>query len=213
MRAARSVIKGVCGSVPRAVASVLQVESRSLPLAVLKNGELIFFDVKPVAVKAYGGYYWTRDKRPVLELKQKTRGRFYLLLAYEARSGKVHWAFMPRKSSRYACQFMRQIRRWYPVAELWVALDQDRAHPCNSRETQRVFRKLKLHWISLPKASPDDNPVETIFSDIQRMILDMSNDPDVRTTQRRISAHLRRHNRRVNRFIEIGYLGNTHKIS
>jgi transposase len=148
-----------------------------------------------------------------LARKQKTRGRFYLLLAYDVRIGKVHWAFMPEKSSRYVCQFMRQVRLRYLEAELWVALDQDRAHPCKSRETQRVFRQLKLHWVSLPKASPDDNPVETIFSDIQQMILDMSNDPDVRTTQRRISAHLRRRNRRVNRFIKIGYLGDTHKIS
>jgi transposase len=189
--------------------SRLRAVYRHLP----KNGLLIFFDIKTVVVKAYGGYCWTRDKRPTLRRQQKTRGRFYLFLIYDVRSGKVHWAFMPGKSSRFVCQFMRQVRRWYPKAELWVALDQDRAHPCKSRETKRVFRQLKLHWISLPKASPDDNPVETIFSDIQQMILDVSNDPDVRTTQRRISAHLRGRNRRADRFIEIGYLGDTHKIS
>ena len=54
-----------------------------------------------------------------------------------------------------------------PDQAVWIAMDQDRAHPCKSRKT----RQLKLHWISLPKASPDDNPMETIFSEIQLMIL------------------------------------------
>jgi hypothetical protein len=121
--------------------------------------------------------------------------------------------FQPRQDSVNVGHFMRRVRRWYPQAEIWVALDQDRAHPCKSRVTKRVFRTLKLHWISLPKASPDDNPVETVFSDIQQMILDDSNDPNVQTTQRRISIHLRGRNRRTDRFIKIEYLGDTHKIS
>ena len=33
------------------------------------------------------------------------------------------------------------------------------------------MRRLKLHYISLPKGSPDDNPVETIFSDIQQNLI------------------------------------------
>jgi len=65
---------------------------------------------------------------------------------------------------------------------------------------------LKIHWISLPKASPDDNAVETLFSDVQLSILDNSNDPDPQTTQRRISAHWRKRNRRRDRFINIPYL-------
>lgn len=178
-----------------------------------KNGVLLFFDIKPVAVKTYGGYRWTREKRPVLPRQQKTRGFFYLLLLYDVRSGKVHWAFSPGKDSASVCQFMRRVRGWYPQAEIWVALDQDRAHPCKSRVTKRAFRALKLHWISLPKASPDDNPVETVFSDIQQLILDDSNDPEAQTTQRRISAHLRGRNRRTERFIKVEYLRDTHKIN
>jgi transposase len=73
------------------------------------------------------------------------------------------------------------------------------------------MRSLKLHWISLPKGSPDDNPVETIFSDIQLMVLDNSNDPDEQTTQKRISQHLSRRNRRRGRFIRITYLPDSHK--
>jgi len=53
----------------------------------------------------------------------------------------------------------------YRDAEVWIALDQDTTHPCKSKETRRLMRRLKLHWISLPKASPDDNPAETIFSE------------------------------------------------
>ncbi len=71
-------------------------------------------------------------------------------------------------------------------------------------------RLMKLHWITLPKGSPDDNSVENIFSDVQLMVLDSSDDPDVKTTQRRISQ-LQKCNRRRNRFIRIPYLLDSHK--
>lgn len=131
---------------------------------------------------------------------------FYLFLIYNVKTGRRRWAFMPGKGSEFVCRFMRQVRRWYPNQKAWVVLDQDRAHPCKSRQTRRTMRELKLRWISLPKASPDDNPVEAVFSDIQLMILDTSNDPDERTTKRRISAHLRGQNRRSDRHIRIPYL-------
>ena len=44
---------------------------------------LAFFDIKPIAVKAYGGRCYTTNKRLVLQRNQKTRGRFYLYLLYE----------------------------------------------------------------------------------------------------------------------------------
>jgi hypothetical protein len=68
------------------------------------------------------------------------------------------------------------------------------------------MRRLHLQWTSLPKRSPDDNPDETIFSDIQQNILDTSDDPDERASKRRISSHLRARNRRSDRFIRISYL-------
>ena len=173
------------------------------------DGNLLFFDVQPIAVKAYGGRRYTSARRLVLERRQKTRGRFYLFVTYHVRSGRVHWAFLPGKSWRYVCQFMRRVRRWNPQAATWIALDQDTAHPRKSQETRRVMRALRLHWISLPKASPDDNAVETIFSDVQLMVLDNSDDPDPPATQRRISAHLRGRNRRKDRWIRIAYLPDT----
>jgi hypothetical protein len=59
---------------------------------------LAFFDVKPIAVKAYGGRCYTRARRLVLQRNQKTRGRFYLFLLYEVNDGRVHWAFFPGAS-------------------------------------------------------------------------------------------------------------------
>jgi transposase len=127
------------------------------------------------------------------------------------KAGRVRYRYFPGKGSEYVRRFMQQVRRWYPQHEVWVALDQDQSHPRKSHRTRQMMRALALHWISLPKGSPDDNPVETIFSDVQLMILDNSNDPDARTTQRRISAHLRKRNRRRDRFIEIPYLWDSHK--
>lgn len=179
----------------------------------LPPGEtLVFFDVKPVTVKAYGGRRYTREKRLVLSLRQKTRGRFYLFLTYDAITGRVRWQYRRGKTEVEVSAFMRQLRKWYPasgvsaVNPLWVILDQDPAHPCRSRATRREMRALGLHWISLPKGSPDDNPVETIFSDVQLMVLDNSNDPDAVTTRHRISDHLCRRNRRRERLIHVHYL-------
>jgi len=175
------------------------------------DGRLLFFDVKPVTVKAYGGARYTAQARLVLGRGQKIRGRFYLFLLYDVASGKVHWAFLPGKDSTYVCRFMRRVRRWYPRGKIWVVLDQDSAHPRKSRLTRQTMRQLHLHYISLPKACPDDNPVETLFSPVQTEILDTSNDPDARVTRRRISAYLRGHNRRNDRSIQISYLPDTHK--
>lgn len=173
------------------------------------NGVLLFFDVKPVTVKAYGGRRYS-SKPLILERDQKTRGRYYLFALYTVKQGRVRWRYYHGKSSKEVCHFMRLIRRWYPDQEVWVVLDQDPAHPRKSRETRRVMRELHLHWISLPKKDPDDNAVETIFSDVQLMILDNSDDPDERANQHRISRRLQKRNRRRDRFIAIPYLPDIH---
>ena len=145
---------------------------------------LAFFDVQPITVKAYGGRRYTRAKRLVLRRNQKTRGRFYLFLLYEVNQGRVHWAFYPGKGAKYVCRFLRRVRRWYPRQVVRIGLDRDPAHPIKARMTRRTMRQLRLHWTSMPKGSPDDNPAETIFSDIQQNILDNSDDPDEMRDQR-----------------------------
>ena len=134
-----------------------------------------------------------------------------MFLLYEANSGRTRWAFTGSKDSAQVCRFTTRVRRWYPEQEVWITLDQDRPHPRRSRQTRRVMRALRLPWISLPKASPDDNPVETINSDIQSMNLDNSDDPDPRATRHRISVHLRDRNRRTDRRSRIPYLGDSQK--
>jgi hypothetical protein len=44
-----------------------------------RRGVLLFFDVQPLPVQAYGGRRFTSAKGLVLEKAQKTRGFFYLL--------------------------------------------------------------------------------------------------------------------------------------
>ncbi len=156
---------------------------RNLP----SDGVLVFFDVKPVTVKGYGGHRFSAQPL-VLERYQKTRGRFYLFALYDVDAGRVRWRYYKGKSSEYVCRFMQQVRRWYPQQQVWIVLDQDAAHPCKSRITRSTMRELRLHWISLPKGSPDDNPCETLFSVIQLLILDNSNGADERTLRRRISG-------------------------
>jgi len=155
---------------------------------------------------AYGGCRFTSAKRLVLEKAQKTRGFFSLFVAYEVNTGQRRGAFYDGKSSEHVCRFMKQLLRWYRDQQVCVVLDRDSPHPCKSGQTRREMRRLQLHWVTLPKGSPDDNPVEMSFSDIQLMVLDNRNDPDVKTMQRRISRHLRRCNRRQNRWTHSPYL-------
>ena len=163
-------------------------------------------NVQPITVKAYGGRCDTTAQRLVLQRNQKTRGRFYLFLLYEVNHGRVHWAFFPGKGSAFVQQFLRRVRRWYPRQPVRIALDRDPAHPIKAKATRALMRQLRLQWTSLPKRSPDDNPAETIFSDIQQNVLDTTNDPDEQTTKQRISRHLQGRNGRTDRFIRISYL-------
>ena len=142
----------------------------------------------------------------MLARNQTTRGRFYLFLLDEVNRGRVHWAFFPGKGAQYVCRFLRRVRRWYPRRTVRIALDRDPAHPIKAQVRRSLMRRLRLNWTSLPKRSPDDNPAETIFSDIQQNILDTSDDPDERASKRRISSHLRARNRRSDRFIRTSYL-------
>lgn len=175
------------------------------------KGAMVFFDIKPVTVKRYGGRQYTRAQKLVLPRPQKTRGRFYLYLLYDAQTGRVRWAFEAAKDSAPICRFLRKVRRWYAGRKVWVVLDQDSAHPRKSRKTRRTMRELGLRWISLPKRSPDDNPVETINRDVQGSVLDCSDDADAKATQRRISAHLRGRNRRHDPRVHIHYFPDSHK--
>ena len=161
--------------------------------------------MKPVAVKAYGGRRYSK-KRLVLSRGQKTYGLFYLFVAYEYHSGRRLWGFYPGKSSRYVCHFFKKVRRHYGKRKLRLAVDRDSPHPIKCARTRRQLRALGIRWTSLPKGNPDDNPVETIFSDVQKMVLDTSSDTDPAVTRRRISGHLRGGNRRADRRIRVSYL-------
>jgi hypothetical protein len=106
---------------------------------------LLFFDIKPITVKAYGGRRFSSAKKLVLPRYQKTRGRFYLFLSYEVKSGRVRWRYEYSKNSSAVCRFMQQLRRWYPTQTVWVVLDQDPAHPARSLRTRHMMRSLNLH--------------------------------------------------------------------
>ena len=115
----RRVKRKLISSDPQRKAILYRIRSiyRHLP----RNGILLFFDVQPIAVKAYGGCRYTAEEKLVLESKQKTRGLFYLFLIYEVNSGRVRWAFLPNKNSKSVCRFMRQVRRWYPKQKVCIA--------------------------------------------------------------------------------------------
>lgn len=163
-------------------------------------------------VKAYGGRQYTREPKLSRPAKQKTKGFFYLFSCYEFNTGRVHWAYYKSKNAKAVSACMRRVRRWYPERPVRVVLDRDGAHPCKAKLTQRVMRQLKLSWTTLPTGSPDDNPVEELFSDVQQRVLDTSDDPDAPTTQHRISGHLRVRNRKGHkRRIRVHYLPDSAK--
>lgn len=142
---------------------------------------------------------------------QKTRGKCYLFGAYELRSGRIHWKYYARSRSEEFMAFMRQVRRWYPHQYLLVVLDQDTTHPQKCAASRNEMRRLKIRWLSLPKGSPDDNPIETVFSLLQRDVLAGSDAPDLSTLKGRVSRYLWLRNRRKNRCVRLAYLDDFHK--
>lgn len=176
-----------------------------------RGAVVLFMDEKgPITVKRYGGSIWTIAQRVVLPKYQKTHGKFYLFGAYELLSGRMHWRYYDRSRSVEFIAFMGEIRRWYPHQYLLVVLDQDTAHPQKSVASRQEIRRLKIHWMSLPKGSPDDNPVESIFSLLQRDILLGSNAPHVHELKRRLSRCLWLRNRRKARVVHLTYLADSH---
>ncbi len=168
---------------------------------------VLFLDEKgPITLKRYGGYRWTTAKRLVLPKYQKTRGKFYLYAIYELFHGRVRWKFYDHNTSTEFICFAQQIRRWYPHQYILLVLDLDTTHPQKCGASRRELRQLKIHWLSLPKGSSDDNPPETIFSVLQGEVLAGSDAPDVPTQKRHISHALWRRNRQPNRFVRLGYL-------
>ncbi len=133
---------------------------------------------------------WTSAPRVVLPKYQKTRGKFYLYGVYELFTGRVRWRYYDHKRADSFIAFLREIRRWYPGQYILLILDQDTTHPQKCLGSRQATRPLKIHWLSLPKKSPDDNPIETIFSLLQRAILAGSDALDVRDLKRRISRFL-----------------------
>ncbi len=151
--------KLICADPQRpAILARIRALGRHLP----PGSHLLFFDVKPVTVKAYGGARYTAQRRLVLGRRQRTRGRFYLFLVYEVTSGKVHWRHLPGKDSTWVCRFMRQVRRWYPRGEIWLALDQDSPHPqvaADAAHDARVEPALRQPAEGLSRRQPGRDPL------------------------------------------------------
>ena len=168
---------------------------------------VLFMDEKgPITVKRYGGFIWTTAQRVIMHKNQKTRGKFYLFGAYELFSGRTRWRYYDRSRSDEFILFMQEIRRWYPHQYILVVLDQDTTHPQTCVTSRRAMRHLKIHWLSLPTGSPDDNPLETIFSLLKRDVLAGSDAANVSELKRRLSWYLWRRNRHKDRFVLLAYL-------
>ncbi len=177
-----------------------------------RGSVVLFMDEKgPITVKRYGGYRWTREKRVVLRTYPPTRGKYYLFAAYELFHGRVRWKFHERSRSVEFIKFMQQVRRWYPHQYILVILDADTPHPQHCVASRQEMRRLKIHWLSLPKGSPDDNPLETVFGVLQDEVLVGSAPRDVADQQRQMSRALQRRNRRKDRFVRLKGLDNFHK--
>jgi transposase len=152
-----------------------------------------------VPVKASGGRPYPRAKHLSRPAPQKTRGFFSRFSCSEFNTGRVHGAFDPSQDATAVCAFLRRVRHGYPQRPVRVVLDRDGAHPWKAKRTRHVMRKLGVAWTTLPKRSPDDNPVEGLFRDVEQRVLDSRDDADEPTTQHRISGHLQAGNRRGRR--------------
>src|SRR5262249_61502228 len=79
-----------------------------------RGGVLLFFDVQPITVKAYGGRRYTRARRLVLARHQKIRGRVYPVTPYEGNPRPPPLALYPPQAAAAASPFPPPGRRPAP---------------------------------------------------------------------------------------------------
>ena len=122
----------------------------------------------------------------------------YLAGAWDARTGQVHWAEGPRKTSALFLALLNQLLRAYARAPvIHVILDNYRIH--DSKIVQAALSgwggRIRLHF--LPPYCPNDNRIERVWQDLHANVTRNHTCPDMTALMREVRYYLRKRNRKT----------------
>lgn len=141
------------------------------------------FECSGVGGPSAGG---TRKERKVVAVEDPSHSCSGVA-ACEVYIGHPCWAFRAAKASQFVSSFLHRVRRWHLEVAVSGVLAQDGSPLCKSSPTRRPPYELRVRWLRLPIASPNDPPVATFCRDRQVASLDTRTAAARRTTQPRVS--------------------------
>lgn len=125
-------------------------------------------------VKKYGGIRWINGKYYFIPYSQKVKGIFDIFAAKNVHTGKIHYKFYSWKNSFIVIDFLNYLlHEVYPDKHIYIILDGWSAHRSNAFYAY-VDLQPKLHIVPLPTCCSWMNPIERVFSRIQRDVLNNS---------------------------------------
>ena len=154
-----------------------------------------FDEYGPVEVRPKGGQSWCQKGHParVRATYRRIHGVRHYLSAYDLQDDQLLMQSYKRKRWQEILHFFRYLRRRYPAEErLYIILDNWSPH--KKREVVRWARSHNVSLVYSPTNASWLNPIECIFSGVQRFVFSNSDFAD----HKEISLALRKYTRRRN---------------
>lgn len=149
----------------------------------------ISFDEKAkIAIKEYGGFVYTKEKKIKVPAKQKVRGLLEMPAAINIHTGDVHYWFYDWKNSFIVIECFEDLLRKYPDKDIYVILDNWSAHESYVIKVWNFFHP-RLHLVYLPTNASWMNMIERVFSKFEKDVLQNSSFQTVRGAMTRISNY------------------------
>ena len=147
------------------------------------------FDEKAkIAIKEYGGYVYTKEKKVKYPAKQKVKGLLEMPAAINIHTGEIHYWFFDWKNSFVVIECFEDLLRKYPDKEINVIIDCWSAHTSYAVKVWNYFHP-RFHIFYTPTKASWMNMIERVFSKFEKDILQNSNFPTVRAAMERISNY------------------------
>lgn len=147
------------------------------------------FDEKAkIAIKEYGGYVYTKEKKIKHPAKQKVRGLLEMPAAINIHTGCIHYWFYDWKNSFIVIECFESLLEKYPDNDIYIIIDCWRAHTSYAIKVWNFFHP-RFHLVYTPTKASWMNMIERVFSKFDKDILQNSNFPSVRAAMEKISYY------------------------
>lgn len=160
------------------------------------GGKLVIFEDEKASLvaKEQEGYLWG-DKRRVIESPQEVKGKLELFAAYIPEREEVRYRTYLRRTSKEFIDFMGYLRRRYPERGLIFIQDNRSIHKAKS-VWEALERLGGVELMFLPTNAAWLNPLESIFSALQRGCLSGVRFTSVEEIRGRVKGFFKRKNKK-----------------